>query len=156
MERLTIKELAPYLPYKLEVKDEEYNEIFEICSYNPSNDEWLVYDNIDGSVVEYCQEILKPLLRPLSSLTEEMYWELSGADKNKSFGFRYGKYNGDSDKRDFISHSGYSERKYFLEDGYGQFPYRMMEFFFKHHFDVFGLIDRGLALPIDGKEVEGE
>lgn len=71
MERLTIKELAPYLPYKLEVKDEEYNEIFEVCTYNPSTDEWLVYDNIDGSVAKYYRDILKPLLRSLSSLTEE-------------------------------------------------------------------------------------
>ena len=33
--------------------------------------------------------------------------------------------------------------------------YRLYEKLFEWHFDVFGLIDRGLALPIDGKEVEG-
>ena len=154
MKKLKIKHLAAYLPYGLKFisgMDVPFDEHYE-------NPKWtlngvsemfgdyclLTKESSDAYVIDSC----KPILRPLSDLTREEYWSLSGKDSSKTFGFHYGKYNG-YDKREFIYREGYSSKKYFLKDGSGQFDYHMMEFFFEHHFDIFGLIEAGLAIDIN-------
>jgi len=94
------------------------------------------------------EDEIKPILRPLSDLTKELYFELSGKSEKLDFGFWYGKHNGDFDKRDYIYHTGYSGKTYYISDGCGQYPYKMMLFFFEHRFDIFGLINEGLAISI--------
>ena len=133
--KLELKHLAPYLPYKVEI-------------YQPNVDGRNTFTlDIEGLRIMEVQsfEYFKPILRPMSSLTKELYYKLTGKTENDSFGFWYGKHNGDNDKREYIYHSGYTSRQYFLCEGYGQFNYKMMDFFFKNHFDVFGLIPAGLA-----------
>ena len=94
----------------------------------------LTKENNDAYGIVTC----KPLLRPLSSLTEE------------------------------IEHNG--ERFVPIEELQLQnikiieitnanvelLPYWAVQKLHEWHFDIHGLIDRNLALPIDGKEVEGE
>lgn len=145
---LKIEHLTPYIPYGLTFLMES-----EPDSKEPNIDELNSIDaglkmvNFGWGNAKSFTEI-KPILKPLSILTKELYYELSGESENDSFGFWYGKYNGDSDKRDYIYHSGYSSRKYFICEGYCQFNYKMMEFFFKNKFDVFGLITAGLATEL--------
>lgn len=135
---LELKHLAPYLPYGVEI-------------YQPNVDGRNTFTlDVEGLRIMEVQgfEHFKLVLRPLSSLTKELYYKLSGKTEKDSFGFWYGKHNGDADKRDYIYHSGYSDRYYFICDGYGQFSYRMMDFFLKNHFDIFGLIPAGLATEL--------
>lgn len=71
MEKLELKHLAEYLPYGLEVIDEEINEKFYVAGFNIPNNEFLIHDNIDGSIEEYSVNFLKLILRPLSDITNE-------------------------------------------------------------------------------------
>ena len=131
MERLTIKELAPYLPYDLRMKGRNTEYPLEGCYL----DEWFNW----GEITED-----KPLLRPLSSLTEEI-------EHNRERLVPYELLR-DMELKDMRLHS----------DGcltvnhrnIQNCEYWRMEKLFEWHFDVFGLIDRGLALSIDGKEVK--
>lgn len=122
MERLTIKELAPYLPYGLKV-----------IGFNNYINKDMVCDLTDRNLWTHIENQSKPLLRPLSSLTEEIKSKLSQNG-------RYQLY--------LYLDSGIP--KYKLDFFYSDLQILLAEFY-----DVFGLIDRGLALPIDGKEVEG-
>ena len=142
--KVELKHLANYLPYGLNIKDVKHSSVFEALHFitTPHQDFSLFKGNLDQLIND---KYLKPVLFPLSSLTKEMYYKLSGKNENDDFGFFYGKNNGDFDKRDYIYRQGYSGKTYMLEDGYYQFPYGMMDFFFKNKFDVFGLIEAGLA-----------
>ncbi|WP_392471420.1 hypothetical protein ACF3OC_08515 [Sphingobacterium cellulitidis] len=131
MERLTTKELAPYLPYDLTVMG-NINGIDTECCLTT----WNIESHIQGQS--------KPLLRPLSQLTEEI----------EHNGERFVPYDvlRDMELKDMRLHS----------DGcltvnhrnIQNCEYWRMEKLFEWHFDVFRLIDKCLALPIDGKEVE--
>lgn len=142
--KIELKHLAPYLPYKLTGVSKEGSTFYLATGNN-----MLGRGVEDRDIGTWLSTGIKPILRPLSDLTKELYYELSGKTEKDSFGFWYGKHNGGSDKRDYIYHSGYSSRQYFLCDGYGQFTYKMMEFFLEHHFDIFGLIPEGLAIDIN-------
>lgn len=72
MEKLELKYLKGYLGTGLKVIDEEIGKIFEVCGCDFSENELLVNDNIDGSIERYCLDLLKPLLLPLSALTEPL------------------------------------------------------------------------------------
>lgn len=139
--------ISAYLPYKLKCKvvDQSIEKIAELSGVY--SDGSCVFHDIVESHKGFTE--VKPILRPLSDLTITEYWRISGKDKNKNFGFWYGKYNGFSDKREYIYHEGYSSKKFFINEGYDQFPYKMIEFFLKHHFDVFGLIEKGKAIDIN-------
>ena len=144
--KLELKYLASYLPYSLKGIDEvnNYYSLYSLDSRMHDFDLW-----IDENFQKFSGlGNIKPILFPLSALTKEMYYKLSAKNENDDFGFFYGKNNGDFDKRDYIYRQGYSGKTYMLEDGYCQFPYEMMDFFFKNKFDVFGLIDAGLAEPV--------
>ena len=144
--KIELKHLAPYLPYELQLYGASDIWVMhslgveEICIANGLHTQTLSFDD--------CLTDYSPMLRPMSSLTKELYYELSGKSESDSFGFWYGKHNGDNDKREYIYYSGYTSRQYFLCDGYGQFSYKMMDFFFKNHFDVFGLVPAGLAMEL--------
>jgi hypothetical protein len=142
MEKLELKHLAPYLPYGLKVMS-IYNEVSEINSINYSLDKQsrdslnlligrnplrFRGDNLDT---------IKPILRPLSDLTKEIeydgetitpciYWD----DINIAY---------EKNLR--------SMAKFNYSDGY--MPYFITEKLLEWHFDVFGLIEKGLAIDIN-------
>jgi hypothetical protein len=155
MENLELEHILPYLPYSLKIIDKYGNK----CNISYLSKKKIAYISIRGIgevqkltwtySATRTKPLIKPILKPLSDLTKDKYFKLSGETEGQCFGFWYGKYNGDSDKREFIHHEGYSSKVYFLNNGYGQFPYRMMQFFFKNHFDIFGLIPKGLAIDIN-------
>lgn len=143
MERLTIKELAPYLPYGLKIRNIlGRGSTWTLTRFN----------------IEQFSDDDKPLLRNLSQLTEEI------------------EHNGES----FVP---WVEINKFLNNGEYQPHFNVIEYnewgsltisfgdhcagyslnleaipviqkLFEWHFDVFGLREKNLALPIDGKEVK--
>lgn len=144
MEKLTIKELAPYLPYGLKGRvdketylQEENERIGELKTIDLAdhNYELAVYGELGYFLCDISD--FKPLIRPLSSLTEEMMARLS-----KEFDMP------------MIEHCLIEQN--FTPEYIKTFRFEVVQKLIEWHFDVFGLIDRGLALPIEGKEVEGE
>lgn len=75
-----MKNINYYLPYKLEVYDEEIDEVFEACGFNYDTNEYLVYTN--NGVENYCADLLKPILKPIESLlyNKEVLLELTDYD----------------------------------------------------------------------------
>ena len=130
--KLELKHLAPYLPYNLNTKYLLYNVIGEIGEIAPQKnevrDKKLTAENVDF-VLEYC----KPLLRPLSDLNKEI--ECDGIIFNP-----IETYAGMSQLKECVTLSTHELR-------YAH--YSTVEFLFEHHFDVFGLIEKGLAIDIN-------
>lgn len=126
MRKLTIKEIAPYLPYKLRVFDqwseESQGEFLEVHGFDGDMQEWLLYDNIDGSTINYCKSLVKMVLRPLSE---------------------YKKFDDILDEMSIVDQGH-------VEEGFvKQLPYSVMEKMFEHHIDVFYLINKNLAIDIN-------
>ena len=146
--KLTIKELAPYLPYGLKVCNGA--DTFEVTAMNNRT----VF--FKGGLLDFND--IKPLLRPLSRLTEEIeHNSISiqlepSLEKVKPSELIY--------KHWFYTIRENGHFSYHIGDGtaigslYGGVPYSLIELLIEWHFDVFGLIGRGLALPIDVKEVK--
>jgi len=209
MERLTIKELAPYLSYELKMisSDGQIGELIGLIE-NDSIIKRTVWDSgcremgiQAGNDIQISRCCLhaenmgtpnKPLLRPLSYLTEEIehngerfvpmvelykiargrykdsivkYWSIMSTtsimiEQEGYSNFIFSIVNSDSDIRleyglNFQLHS---------TDLFNENPKTVMvqcwnilfDKLHEWHFDTKGLLDRNLALPIDGKEVEGE
>lgn len=148
MERLTIKELAPYLPYglKLYIWNGGYEKPIEYPTLIGLHGDSIIQsryrfksihcgdDIFSRPEMSNSLSIIKPLLRPLSSLTEEI--------KSK------------------LSQNGRYQLYLYIDSGIPNYKLDLfnsdLQILLAEFYDVFGLIDRGLALPIDGKEVEGE
>ncbi len=158
MERLTIKELAPYLAYGLKVRNGVDYTLIGIMPYrtirkhNGEDEFRLIVKSEDDAMDEFpLSDQCNILLRPLSSLTKPIehngskftpIYELGElALKKLPEGF-----DSLEDATKWVSISVYV--------GVDELMYWLFEWLCEHHFDVFGLIDRSLALPIDGKEVE--
>lgn len=140
MKILTIKELAPYLPYGLKVLSER-GTVYELD----------VYYNMMGNGIEkrdlysVLDNGMKPLLRPLSSLTEEIEHNGERFIPINKLKHLYGW--------DYLWYEVLGEITNF---NVNKLKYACLKLLLEWNFDVFGLIDRNLALPIEGKEVEGE
>lgn len=123
MKELTIKELAPYLPYKLKVKRKLTGETSEVVSLCMNT----VYSTTRGRI-KY--SLASPVLRPLSDLTKD----IDENEKGVSF-------------NDWItSEYDFNIEMYLEKLGVERLPYEIVEYLFEWHFDVFGLIDSGLAI----------
>lgn len=134
---LTLKHLAPYLPYKLkflDLKCEPHDNISVLESLNIYK---MLSDN-NGNCDILFKEI-KPILRPLSEF-------------------------GDSDDlrkvHEFIGLGNWCDMydNYFnawFDDACGiytlvlQCPYEVLQYFLKNHYDIFGLIENKLAIDIN-------
>ena len=149
--KLELKHLAPYLPYGLSfsvnLKNVRDNFPDELRTLK------LAETNIDLAL-----KTGKPILIPLSSMTKEEAYELgilliSEADmEDKEIGIGEMRLMGVAyptivykDKED----EEYSVTIQFSSigiSGIDLIPYEAYEWLFKHHFDVFGLIGKGLAV----------
>ncbi len=118
MDKLELKHLAPYLPYGLKFGNTENDIIVEMKA---------------RSIGVICAntELYKPIFRPLSDLTKKI--EHNG-DKfvamEKLFGEKTPQWGAT------IKHLGMP----------GHWEYHHIEKLFEWHFDVFGLIEAGLAI----------
>lgn len=139
--KLELKHLAPYLPYGLEMsrngfvgkliqlKNPKETDLLEIFEFQISCSNW--WENTED-VNHY-----KPILRPLSDLTKEI--EVNGERFVLSDRLYY----------DFDRHglNGFDFRD--IEKTPLEYPFNIVQKLFEWHFDVFGLIEQGLAIDIN-------
>tara|TARA_R110000822_G_scaffold113027_1_gene244100 strand:+ start:124 stop:558 length:435 start_codon:yes stop_codon:yes gene_type:complete len=139
--KLELKYLSAYLPYGLK--------------FDGKRNGWV---NFDGSVKNLCPmdldgrwEVIKPILRPLSDLTKEI--EVNGekfvpnyilntrfrASSKDLIPYKYDNYNLELD----VETQNYSQ-KIDLFDGF-----LIVQQLLEWHFDIYGLIDAGLAIDIN-------
>lgn len=164
MEKLELKQLKGYLGTGFKVIDEESGKIFEVCGCDFSENELLVNDNIDGSIERYCLDLLKPLLLPLSALTEPL--EDGSVPIVELIKIQLKRWNSDYNINDvydieFQQNVDWSCGMdhftlpciWFKIDGYcyeitlGEMTLTWVnEYLYQHHFDIYGLIPAGLAI----------
>lgn len=150
--KLSIEMLAPYLPYALKV-----SKIHTMHAHNGIGNIFQIIDAANKGLDQY-----KPYLRPLSQLTQEI--EHNGerfvpAYKINHFKKSTGLYpkgvyptiTGLCDRHineDLTTYGGGSWEGG-LESDIDTFQfYKLYQKLIEWHFDVFGLIEQGLALPI--------
>ena len=151
--KLELKHLVPYLPYELKV---DYNgKVWYTDCVTLYNDIVLLDEN-KVTPASICA--VKPVLRSLSSMTKEEAYEfgillMGEADmEDKEVGIGKMVLMGSiyptimyQDKVD----EDYSVMIQFSSTGISGMdliPYEAYEWLFKHHFDVFRLINKGLAI----------
>ena len=138
MEKLELKHLTPYLPYGL--KDVGGHYYVGICTSNPDkygtvdrngniyeSRMFLMAEQENGAITwEAHSNMVLPILIPLSDLSKD---ELRGQ------GFWH--------HIDYLTHEHQAEPKRFpILDA----PYEMVEYLLSKHYDIFGLIEKGLAI----------
>lgn len=148
MEKLQLKHLASYLPYGLRWKIK--NELF-YTGYMSTKRIALISPNHNGELCKYLWNNLpkniKPILRPLSDLTKEIEIDREKFVPIEIFDF------GDDNSNNKIPDYGLKNYDYLLAVSEHNLtydinflPFGVVEFLFKWHFDVFGLIEKGLAI----------
>ncbi len=168
--KLELKHLASYLPYGLKIKTKhgiDTMEVLEDCIINSTCEQSYGYND--------CKPEFKPILRPLSDLTKEIAgvvhiskvghilepkgstveidgvydfgWDNHVCDdyQGYSIGWRnddcwFGLY--------FDYYDFYNQDDSFTGDMIN-FNIEAFEYLFQHHFDVYGLIEQGLAIDIN-------
>lgn len=150
MNKLKLEHLAPYLPYGLKVRHElkeKFNTLIVMgihddggrVRYENEKDVspkfslavcWKERHKYESTKYFYIQDNFKPILRPLSYLTKEI------------------EHNGERfvpvDRLEWNSYDHIIKKG--MCDNVG---YQYMIKLFEWHFDVFGLIDKGLAIDIN-------
>jgi len=128
---LELKDLAPYLPYGLKIRNIGANTTRTLIHELPT--ESAIQRNISVQMLLLTNHVNKPILRPLTDLTEDGL--LSSINRQKfnthfnSTGIYLTRYNETA-----VSLSEFRKIEYYL---------------YENHFDVFGLIDKGLAIDIN-------
>lgn len=133
--KLELKHLAPYLPYGLEViytHTKERGSIRNLYDIEEYNDIKLGINWLYGEHIW----MFKPILRPLSDLTKEIEVdsELTTISKDNTWG-----------RFDEIATLKPHQLRFI--------QLREYELLLEYHFDVFGLIEQGLAIDINTLEL---
>ena len=149
--KLELKHISPYIPYGLEFKSND-----KICKLG----EVIVGMNtvVDWGSSNHFINNIKPLLRPLSSITIEEAYELgviitSEADM-EDMEVGVGGINIFGEYYTTISYQDKVDKEFsFVVQfssigiaGLNPITYEVYTWLFKNHFDVFGLIEQGLAI----------
>lgn len=126
--KLELKHLAPYLPYELKVYNSEIGvrDVVMLDSMNPL----------------FCHIISvgkrnKPILRPLSD-SEEYFQELYGMLEHDDVTQYLDE--------DFLKYHDINSFDELINKEVEHIPYGTLQVFLKQHFDLFGLIPKGLAI----------
>ena len=117
LKELLLKDLSARLPYHVVVSTGEDN--LELVKVDILNGVVYLFSE---SFLEFDISEVKPYLRPMSSMTEE--------ERNEYFDFR----------------SQELQRVAFAEVGREEAISEVMDWLLSHHFDIRGLIEKGLAL----------
>jgi hypothetical protein len=139
---LKIKHLSPYLPFSLngtlkEFKDQRQVELIRL-GLNPGNKPIVRYRSNDYEFVQYLNHFI-PLLRPLEGLNDDI--EIKGVKFNPIEKLK--EYCDCDAEEDFVDHI--STHLDVVDDQIGYGPYTIIQNLFRWHFDVFCLIEDGLA-----------
>ena len=133
--KLELKHLAPYLPYRLK-------------RHCPSSNVRIH----DYTAMEFTQETCdrhqsygwKPILRPLSDLTKEIEYNVEKFVFSDIY-FSNSKIEKLQDKSLCL-----------FENPLNEIDYNSVQTLIKYHFDVFGLIEKGLAIDINTLSVQND
>ena len=128
--KLELKHLAPYLPYRLKVLS--YQRVKSLRSL--SSDTLYLYGNV---LKGYTYKECKPILRPLSDLTKDLYQD--------EILIRWG--GGLSEKATVKWLKAVTDEMKLT--AYNALRFDFVEFMLEHHFDIFNLIPQGLAISIN-------
>lgn len=150
--KLELKNLAPYLPYGIKFQTpygileltnisvlDRYKVWFEANNSKDINYKILRENHCIGK--GFYLKTVKPILRPMSDFDNpnkhngDFYSFMSELNSELPYDYQI-----DRDLDFNIEHPRYVACKYALE---------VYDFLFKNHFDVFGLIDAGLAIDIN-------
>ena len=136
--KLELKHLAPYLPYGLKGKFKLSDVIhLSIGQSDEIREKYLTVTNVDF-FLRYC----KPILRPLTDLMNPIkYKDLESISYMELL---YAVYE-DSQYISLSGHGLYSR----LQEDCLQFSYPVINKLIEWHFDVFGLIEKDLAIDIN-------
>lgn len=162
MEELQLKYIAGYLPYNLKVVYEEHRGLkdYKIKDINAVN----VHS---GTIEILCNhsyiwtDKFKPILRPITDLNKEINGIVPLAELASKISNLFGidfivkhinQYNNiifSADGMEF----GFLDKEFYLldygEDIGGIDQLMCFSYLFEHHFDIYGLIDKGLAVDIN-------
>jgi len=174
MEKLELKHLAPYLPFKLKVNHFGKSKVLN-CGQGSSN-HWIGIT----SGLRY-QDIIKfaPILRPLSDLTKEIEHDeekfvpmqklcrecfyKEQYPKDWSFGIRDSIFYASAIDSIMTRLFEYNSKEMMFIGSNPRDNYKMnvkqfkaFQRLFEWHFDVFGLIEKGLAIKVNTISYEKE
>ncbi len=139
--QITIEQLSPYFPYDLHLKSKPGGTIFKMGLYNN-----MLGKGIETRTIDQCLGMV-PLLRPLSSLTKEITH--NGETFMPIDHFEYG----DDDAPGITFKNAYRDLQtiatYNVQHDIQFLPAGVVQLLISWHFDIHGLIDAGLALPIN-------
>jgi len=125
MDKLELKYIAPYLPYKLSIQHGDKSKVMNMGK--GSSVYWI---GISAVIDWYNSEMLskpKPILRPMSDFWDtSKSWMQQVRDIDNSIEFWSGEF-----------------------DNPCHLPYVCFELLIRNHFDVFDLIGQGLAIDIN-------
>lgn len=170
MEKLQLKHIGPYLPYGLQVQIIETGNNRKLISVNANESVVLAAADLNPFSFPRCKPVtgIKPILRPLSDLYKEIdgvvgIVELAkianGIDWNKR-GWELSDLNEVSINQDggvisFSFNKGNFSLKYRAKTKLNYTTWTVLNqldlfaYLFQHHYDVYGLIDKGLAIDIN-------
>ena len=137
--KLETKHLAPYLPYNLKcevLNSGQEKEIGEMIAVY--NDGSACFGNIVESKKGF--EYIKPILQPLFNDNFDYTIFLMDNFPEEKWADAY---------NDIMNGVGFGVK---IE----QIPYELHEFLFENHIDVFGLIEKGLAIDINTLSVQND
>lgn len=136
METLKTKHLAPYLEHKLKVKQRPFSSIEELKIIDTFRNQCSIYNKVLTNEIPI--EDIIPILRPISDLKKEI--EVNGENFIPIDGMflPMGERN--------ILNSWADENRCWLGN---QISYLIYQNLFELHFDIFGLIPKGLAIDIN-------
>lgn len=137
--KLETKHLAPYLPYNLKcevLNSGQEKEIGEMIAVY--NDGSACFGNIVESEKGF--EYIKPILQPLFSEDFDYSIFLMDNFPEEKWADAY---------NDIMNGVGFGVK---IE----QIPYELHDFLFENHIDVFGLIEKGLAIDINTLSVQND
>ena len=148
MKKLTIEHLSAYLTYDLKVLSGDSKVIYKLTginAYKHTYSRLVELSQSDSRFYEQSIDYCKPILRPLSDLTKEI--EMNG---EKFIIFDKIKHLVEYKCKVSINFDG--NLIFDIRDGqymfYSDFE-KIQKLLFKHHFDVSGLIEKGLAIDIN-------
>lgn len=131
---LLIRDLCARLPYGVKVKVKHYEDVWKLLAIYTNGTTYITRDI--GYPIETYFEDCKPYLFPLSSITKEQLFEVQEILGKNEIEIGDGFLHIIDSDRNTIT---------YLE------ILALLEWFYKNHFDVYGLIPKGLA--IDGTEL---
>ena len=165
-EKLELKHIAPYLPYELQMAYIVRDEIVEIGSLDKVfiyiDATYKIRYGINNNDVEH-EWMFKPFLRSLSSMTKEEAYEfgvlLLGEAEMEDKEVGIGGMAVMEDMYPPIMYKDQEDEDYSViiqfssigvsMSGIDLIPHEAYEWLFSKHFDIFGLIDKGLAIDIN-------